>query len=270
MQTKQNSVKSIIIANPAGNITAFVSGGQNISACERIRISNELLADKTLKVEQVGFIIEPEKKDKLWRLEMMGGEFCGNAARSFGLWTAKQLNLNGKGIVKIEISGASAPAAVEVDMETHYAKLELPAPYANSFIAFNGESLPVYFFEGITHIIACNIPPDAKTFFAIKTAAESSWTKLGQPCPEALGVMFYDENKKLLSPAVFVYRTGTLVFESSCGSGSAAFVCFFFEEAQDTAGKLPITQPGGIIEAGIEKKNGKILSITIGGNVGFS
>ena len=69
------------VADPAGNITIFVT-----TPVEREKypfIARQLLAREDLKGEQVGFI---ERKARGgFRMEMMGGEFCGNASRSFGV-----------------------------------------------------------------------------------------------------------------------------------------------------------------------------------------
>ena len=67
------------VADPAGNITIFVT--TPVAREKYPSISRQILARKELKGEQVGFI---ERKDQGgFRMEMMGGEFCGNASRSF-------------------------------------------------------------------------------------------------------------------------------------------------------------------------------------------
>jgi hypothetical protein len=70
----------IVIADPAKNITIFVHDRLD-SKPERTEAAKLLLADPSLKAEQVGFVIPPAGNQKYWRLEMMGSEFCGNAAR---------------------------------------------------------------------------------------------------------------------------------------------------------------------------------------------
>jgi len=77
---------NVIIANPAGNITAFVLDN-NIEKKDYIYVANKLMEIAELEIEQVGFVKEPKLGGEL-RLEMMGGEFCGNATRSFGLYLA--------------------------------------------------------------------------------------------------------------------------------------------------------------------------------------
>ncbi|MDR2659403.1 MAG: hypothetical protein LBC27_05365, partial [Spirochaetaceae bacterium] len=88
--------------------------------------------------------------------------------------------------------------------------------------------------------------------------------------PEALGVMFYDSVKKIMRPSVYVYAAETLFFESSCGSGSAAFACYYLEKNVDGNAVLDIIQPGGVITAHIIKQSGMVKHIKIGGFVGLS
>ena len=72
-------------ADPAGNITAFVIG--DVDPAHRAKIANKIIDDYDPSVEQVGFI--SKKADGSYRMDMMGGEFCANASRSFGLYLAK-------------------------------------------------------------------------------------------------------------------------------------------------------------------------------------
>ncbi|MCB5943064.1 hypothetical protein LJB68_16170, partial [bacterium 210820-DFI.6.52] len=63
-------------------------------------VSNDILNKSNLKAEQVGFVKRPIMDGEA-RLEMMGGEFCGNALRSFGMIISKNRSIE-KGNVKVE------------------------------------------------------------------------------------------------------------------------------------------------------------------------
>lgn len=76
-----------VIADPAGNITAIVKDG--VADDDYRSVAAAIMQDPQWKVEQVGFITEPKVGGEA-RLQMMGGEFCGNAARSFGKYIAKK------------------------------------------------------------------------------------------------------------------------------------------------------------------------------------
>jgi diaminopimelate epimerase len=255
----------IVRADPAGNITIFVLNGQNFSKAERTAAVKLLFADKELRAEQVGFVYAPESDGALWRLSMTGGEFCGNAARSFGLFVARKLGLSGKQTFNIEVSGATLPVTVNIDCDTGEAAAKIQPPFGNASIVFENNTFPVYNFSGITHIIVENILPDKAAFLKIKELFENQYDR-----PAALGVMFYDSVKKIMRPSVYVYAAESLVFESSCGSGSAAFACYHLEKEVDGDLVLNVKQPGGVITAHIIKQSGLVKNIKIGGFVGLS
>ena len=85
----------IIMADPAGNRTAIVR--TPVPADQRAQIAAEILKIRGLRAEQVGFETLPVMGGA-GRLDMMGGEFCGNAARSYGylLWKEIQEKQEGK------------------------------------------------------------------------------------------------------------------------------------------------------------------------------
>ncbi|MDR1048097.1 MAG: hypothetical protein LBL64_09995 [Treponema sp.] len=260
----ESPTPELVIADPAGNITAFVSGPVE----DRVSLAQTIMADNVLKVEQVGFVTEPDgEARKLWRLEMSGGEFCGNAARSFGLYVAGLSGLSGKHTVSVEISGMKGSVPVRVDTESGAAEVEIPGPVAEKVIEYEGRSLPVIVFDGITHVIAPGFKPAEKMFYGVKEIIEAEGK-----APQALGLLFWDEEGREMIPLVYVYATGTLVFESSCGSGSAALGVWLSRNAADS-GKgqaehcFSLRQPGGTIETRVNMENGLVRSVSIGGKV---
>ncbi|MDR0409810.1 MAG: hypothetical protein LBH18_05375 [Spirochaetaceae bacterium] len=255
----------IVNANPAGNITIFVLNAQDFGMREREEVAKRLLADKMLRAEQVGFVTAPEDGG-LWRLTMAGGEFCGNAARSFGLFAARKSGLRGRCSVAVEVSGAPSPITVEADCEAGTAAAALPPPRASGVLPYAGGMLPVYQFDGITHVIAEGVRPSEAEFWSIKKL----FTKRSGGNPAAFGVMFYDTDEELMRPAVYVKATKTLVFESSCGSGSAAFAYHRLASNTERSGVIEIRQPGGVITARLTKHDGLIEQIWIGGAVSIS
>jgi diaminopimelate epimerase len=256
----------IVVADPAKNITVFVLDPVTDPA-RRLAFSRAILADPSLKAEQLGFVIPPKTENGLWRLEMMGGEFCGNAARSFGLFVAREKGLTGKVSITIEISGAAGPVAVETDTETGDAWASMPLPLARESLAYKGKELPVLAFEGIVHIIApdleaSNLEASKKVFEEIKGLYEGEHAR-----PPALGVMFLDEKDVCIKPAVYVYETDSLVFESSCGSGSAALGCWLAGGVMDGEAEYAVAQSGGLIRVRVKKETGNVAVLAIGGEV---
>ncbi|MHB9293865.1 putative histidine racemase [Hollandina sp. SP2] len=257
----------IVIADPAKNITLFVLN-QVENRAEAARL---LLGVPGLGAEQVGFVIPPQTPQGLWRLEMMGGEFCGNAARSFGLFVARTLGYAGMAEIPIGMSGMRDPLIVKVNVEAGTAEVAIPKPAAQDTLIFTPAPdipslrLPVYCFTGIIHVIAPGISPGNQgkaLFYAIKAQVERSLA-----IPQALGVMFYDQEEQLMTPAVYVYATDSLVFESSCGSGSAALGAWQHETLWEGEGFCRVAQPGGAIDVRVHKRQGSIQAISIGGPV---
>jgi diaminopimelate epimerase len=257
----------IVAADPAKNITLFVLN-QVENRAETARL---LMGTAGLEAEQVGFVIPPKQPHELWRLEMMGGEFCGNAARSFGLFVARTLGCSGTVEIPIGISGMPDPLTVTVNVAAGTAEVAIPKPLAQDTLFLRlapdlpSLPLPVYCFPGITHVIAPGISPGNQgknLFYTIKAQVEST-----RSVPQALGVMFYDRKEDLMIPAVYVYATDSLVFESSCGSGSAALGVWFQESLSEGEGFCQVTQPGGVIAVRVRKHQSVIQGIWIGGPV---
>ena len=69
---------NILRADPAGNITIFVL--DQVEKAHRAAIAEKIMAIPALKAEQVGYVC-PAEEDADGHMEMMGGEFCGNALR---------------------------------------------------------------------------------------------------------------------------------------------------------------------------------------------
>jgi diaminopimelate epimerase len=254
----------IVRADPAGNITVFVLSPVE-DRDERAAVVSALMADPALKAEQVGFVIQPLKAGDPWRLEMMGGEFCGNAARSFGLLAARQTGLSGRHILMIGISGVKTPLPVLVDTGANTAAVEMPPPIAETSIENDGRKFPLYVFEGISHVIAENMEPDEKLIPALLdrfSEIPDAWHH-----PDALGVMFYDTGRRFMRPLVWVRASGTTVAESSCGSGTAAFGAWALRGRHDGTERIELAQPGGVIAVEVEKSESRIRRISIGGQV---
>jgi diaminopimelate epimerase len=250
----------LVIADPAKNITVFVLN----PVADRIAAARELLADKSLGAEQVGFVSPPDRAGGIWRLRMMGGEFCGNAARSFGLFAAREQGLSGSRTIGIGMSGAAETLPVRVHVEEGRAAVEIPGPLAVENLNFEGRSLWACVFDGITHLVVPDLYPDKKTCARIRAVLEAAW-----PPPAALGFLFYDTAAAFMRPAVYVYATDSLVFESSCGSGSAA-LALWLQEQGDGDRIRAVRQPGGIIEVEVRRRDGRVQGLSIGGPVGLS
>ena len=246
------------VADPAGNITIFVT-----TPVEREKypaVARQLLARKDLKGEQVGFI---EKKARGgFRMEMMGGEFCGNASRSFGYLQCQQSGKERQEL-EVDVSGSDGLLKVIADTEAETSQIDMPLPKGMELLKTDSEEvLCMVRFDGICHMIVPGKPRDRKF-------VETVLGKARKICPcGAWGIMFLDENRMV--PVVYVESTDSLIWESSCASGSMAAAVYLSREEKNGIFTYTLRQPGGEICAEVHKKDGEILRCTLGGPVKIS
>ena len=100
-----------IPADPAGNLTAIVLSP--VAPQARAAVAARMMARCPEGFEQVGFAEADSLTGEFPRLCMMGGEFCGNAARAFACYAA---GVRGRGETRLSvaISGARNPVPVEI------------------------------------------------------------------------------------------------------------------------------------------------------------
>lgn len=241
------------ILDPSGNITALVESA--VGADARAVVAAELMR-RHPEVEQVGFVHRTEPGDPVRaELNMAGGEFCGNAS----LCTAALLLLDGdapvgtEASVPLRVSGVRAPVEVRIRREAaerFRGGLRMPPALSvgETELRLGGVRAPVPLvrMEGISHLI---LRPDC-AFFPIlldRGAAEEAvrrWcADLGADC---LGLMFLEGELPALrlTPLVFVPGSGTLFWENSCASGSAAAALFLTAQSGAPV-DLSLEEPGG-------------------------
>lgn len=249
---------SIRIADPAGNITIFVMNA--VLPQQYAPVAAMLLADGSLNAEQVAFYAVP-KMGGDGRVEMMGGEFCGNAARSYG-YLLSMLLPGCPDEVKVEISGADRPLMVKIDQEYGSCETEMPLPTGKTVIAFDGEEFDAVRFDGIVHTIVPGMPRDQRFVngltAAVRKAVDSS----------AYGILFLDGVQMV--PVVYVCETDSMVWESSCGSGSMAVAALGAMTQKSGVCRRTLHQPGGIIKAVAAAEDGRVVRCSMGGPVSLS
>lgn len=251
---------NVVIANPANNITVIVL--DNVEKNQYIDISQNILKNSKYGAEQVGFVKKPIN-DGILRLEMMGGEFCANALRSFGMMVARDNKIE-NGIVKVEISGSDKALDVEVDITNKISKTEIPKPKGIEHLKIDSLDVTIVMFDGIYHAIVENIEASKVNFEYIKNNIMKKYDF------EALGVMFLDRENLFITPVVYVRETDTMIFESSCGSGTMATAIYLSEFCEENLFKCSIRQPGGVIDSEVYKNGRNIVQLKIGGKVELS
>lgn len=243
-------------ADPAGNITIFVL--DPVERERRAAVSARLMARPELGAEQVAFVCSPVEGGD-GRFEMMGGEFCGNATRAFGMLLSR--HRGGLTPVRVETSGCDRVVSVEVDAAAGTARAEMPLPRGAQPVAVDGRKGILVHLGGIAHLVVEGVAP-SQAFF---DRAEPLLRDI--PGLEAYGVIFLEGEEGRMTPLVKVPATNTLVWEGSCGSGTlAAAVAQSANSSHGTFTKQ-YAQPAGVICATVERSAGAVTAAYIGGPV---
>ena len=127
-------------------------------------------------------------------------------------------------------------------------------------IEFRGilEKLPVIKMQGISHII---IPQDS-LFFRLSADREDAQSAVKAWCGrlscEGLGLMFLDENRGLLTPLVYIPGSGTVFWENSCASGTAA-AGMYLAKKKGLPVDLSLNEPGGTLGVFSDPLSGRTL-----------
>jgi len=248
---------NVLRADPAGNITLFVL--DDVAKELRAPISAKLMEIPEFKAEQVGFYCAPTVEGADGHMEMMGGEFCGNATRAFGMLIAQEKG--GAEHVAIEASGCDHLVTVDVDLAAGTSRAEMPTPRSVSQVTVEGVSGTLVDLAGIAHLVVEGVEP-SEEFFA---KAEPIFQ--GIEGMDAYGVMFLDPATGKMTPLVKVIAPNTLVWEGSCGSGSLAAAVCKSQGAPDGEFAQDFIQPAGIVRATVVRENGAITAAFIGGPV---
>ena len=242
-----------IPADPAGNLTGLVL--TPVAREARPALAARLMARCPEGFEQIAFIDEDSLTGPLPRMEMMGGEFCGNASRAFG-WYAAQRRGQGETALCVSVSGAAEPVRVRLDPARGCAYADMPLPAGCVRIGAAGCALDVVRMEGIDHAIVPGEAPSQALAEAVLAA---------MPPAPAQGVLFLDGAR--MTPFVHVAATGTGVWESSCGSGSVALAWALCRGRADGTHAFAFDEPGGRIEVEAQMERGRVVRAMMGGRV---
>jgi diaminopimelate epimerase len=225
------------------------------------------------RFEQGGFL-EPSVNSTVVRLQMAGGEFCGNAALSVGAWAAQQF-LNEKNFPKlvdytrfttqgsclwfaIEVSGAKMPLLVQCKQCSDnklWVEVEMPIigehRCTSHGFSFAGRmiSLQKVCLDGITHILfdKRDFPEGYECSLEFLRQIERTFDLQDVP---AIGLIWFDKQcdceqacsfasspacQFAIEPFVYVRGTDTLMAETACGSGSLALATAMASRKQEKA-----------------------------------
>ena len=248
----------IIRADPSGNITLFVL--DPVEAAERPALAERLMRRPGSDIEQVGFAC-PAREGADGRLEMAGGEFCGNATRAFGAFLAQQAGKSGSVHMRVEASGCDRIVRVDADLDQGTARAEMPLPKLVRKIDEDGVHGTLVHLGGIAHLVTEGVEPEE----AYMERAEHIFSQF--PDLDAYGVIFLNDGR--MTPLVKVPAAHSLVWEGSCGSGTLAAAVAQSEGLSDGEFVRTYEQPAGAVEATVRRTQGKVTAAYIGGTVRF-
>jgi len=248
------------IYNPTQNITLLVTSP--VPRSRQPQLAAELMARRP-DVEQVGFLEPPSLPGAQIRLQMMGGEFCGNAAMSTAVYLLQRDGLSCETPVALEVSGQEGIlfCALEEQDGVFWGTVGMPLPDRLGTAELPGVgTVPAVFLPGIVH---CIVPSGRM----VRAEAEAAIRPLCASLrADACGILLFDSALASFTPLVYVASTDTAVWESGCGSGSAALAAHLAAESHKGQ-TVSLRQPGGIIIASASWDGAAVTTLSITGKV---
>ena len=228
--------------DPSGNITALIPLPDD-APCDPSAAEAVMRAEPSC--EQVGFVLSgPSQCDA--RLEMAGGEFCGNASLCTAALTALRTGVPVGDTVRLRIAVSGTEAPVPVSLERQEASffmgsIVMPPVTGIRDVLLPGQAspLPVVFMPGIAHAVV----PDSFSLGRAEAVIRDWCAALNVP---AVGILLTDPAFTSLTPLVYVPAVGTLYRENSCASGTAAAGALLAYRRQSEV-SLSFREPGGTL-----------------------
>lgn len=258
---------NFIKTSPTENMTLLIT--TPVPREQHLEIAEKLIAYGSVYAEQAGYIEEAVHPQAEKRLQMMAGEFCGNASLSLAAVLAEEkgLAIGEETEILLEVSGAEELVCCQMKKEEtgFWGRVAMPLPKGVEKKVFSLENetytLPVVVFAGISHII---VPVSLWGADGVRKAelAAKAWAA---EMPAAFGILLFDEEQKTLQPLVCV-QGATLIWERGCGSGTSAIGAYLAAKNGKSV-SVRLQQPGGVMGAEVVYENETIQSLQITGNV---
>lgn len=263
---KPTQLKRAAIVYPSGNTTAVVF--DQMLGTNREELNTSVMSawknkePEQPEVEQCCFVTLPKDSQAVARVEMFGGEFCGNATRSVIQVITEGRDYQGM----IEVSGVDRP--LNFSVSGGVIAVEMPLPRDEKLATQVDEGTLVRL-DGIAQLVITDFtyqqnqtPRELLT----KLLQENKYSLADQP---AVGITYYDEATKKAEFGVWVKAVNTVFDETACGSGTCA-IGVAAATAKKQNQKLEVIQPSGesiTTEAAFDNKSGKVVASNIAGKV---
>lgn len=250
--------------SPNENMTLLIESP--VPREKHLETAKALISYGSVYAEQAGYIEEPENKAACARLQMMAGEFCGNATLSLGayLFSKEHPKTGEQKEFLLEVSGADSLVRCHVQKEAdgYLGQLSMPLPteiitetYVLDDVSYRLETV---YLPGITHII---VPKTLWGQTAREKAEQAAKAWENQISEEAFGILLFDEGEMTLEPLVCV-KNASLVWERGCGSGTTAIGAALALRKQSSL-SLGLKQPGGVMHINAEWTKGKLYALIL-------
>lgn len=256
--------------SPTQNMTILVT--DPVPRADQSAVAAKLLEYGSVYAEQAGFLETPADPAARARLQMAGGEFCGNATMCLAAYVARNDGLadGAEADLPLEVSGAPATLTCHVRREgsAYRCTVAMPLPTGVEPIfdnvpaeasAFLPGGCTLVRLPGIAHLIVPGRPPKEGAEAFLRTFA-------GSLDEDAVGLIFFDEPNRRIDPLVYDKSVNSMVWEHGCGSGTAATAAYLAQKTREDV-CLPLAQPGGTITVRAATRSGAITRLTITGSV---
>ncbi|RTX74083.1 histidine racemase CntK [Mammaliicoccus sciuri] len=254
--------------NPAGNMTILVHSKHNCN--DYSKIAKQLMMYNHVCCEQVGFIESDMDKSGDYHLVMSGNEFCGNATMSY-IRYLEDHDLLETNDFQIKVSGCNDLVKCAVHKKKDNSRYyEVGMPKAErvsrvhlSMFANDIETYEIVYDSYIHYMIlvdeiTCDLQKQIEDFIH-----KQEWL----PKYKTIGMMLFDESRQFLKPLIYIREVQSLIWENSCGSGTASIGIFYNTVREQKCKDFIVYQPGGKILVTTKKCDELNYEISIKGKV---
>ncbi|WP_369903539.1 diaminopimelate epimerase [Bacillus manliponensis] len=257
--------------NPTQNMTILVKTNYPIE--EYKHIASKIMSYNSVYAEQVGFIEKPIHNKAAARLQMAGGEFCGNACMSLATFIASKRGLEHNDLeeISLESSGADELIICQVkrNLDEFYCQVTMPIPkkIEQRTIKYDGDDLNMIIvrYQDCIHIVI-EVAQFSKT---VKEKVQSLAKLLGITLgANLIGILLYKPDSNELAPLIYVPDLDSLIWERGCGSGTASLGAYLAWKNKEEV-IAEIKQPGGAITVVATYHEEKLTNLKIEGAVGI-
>lgn len=259
---------SFVKLSPSENTTIIITEPE-VKKEEYGKIATAAMAYSHLHGEQVGFLTPTQTAKAKGRMEMSGGEFCGNGLLALGAYVAWREAIE-KERFSLEFSGVEKALSCEVEKTSsvsYRVKGEMPVKefrILQKEISVDNGSITGDLVEmtGITHFLF-PIGDREKSVIDFSLLLKNIEKEGENQAYGALG--YWERGGEIeMSPWVYVPGINSLREERSCGSGSLALGLLWAKKREKNI-KETIRQPGGSIGVEIvyDREKKKVTSASI-------